>query len=484
MSNESKILKSQADFVIIGNGALALFLALELAERNENGSSRKIVLIGPRDRVAGASQAAGAMLGCFGEVTTDTLRTESGRKRFEIGVAAHKLWDRKLTQIAAECDAKTSLKVSDDTYIVLNSVGHVLDTLNFNSIINAVREYQQPWSEVDPETIPGYHPRPDCRAFRCIRLHDEGAVNARSVLASLERVLEARGVTLIDDVVHLIRSEHGRAIGVTCGSGHLIDAANIVVAAGAQSERLVRTASRDFKIMPTFPGLGLGMLAKRSKGEAFKSVVRTSNRGFGCGLHVVPQGDGREYLGSTNRVVHEVMNVSWLEDLRYLSKYSMQQLDENIAHHQVENWLRGNRPITYDGFPLIGWLPMSGLYLMTGTFRDGFHASPLLAIHVANELEGKPGVIDPIVKPDRSPVITRTVEESIDEYSMHSIATWYEVGSDSCEMPTQVLEAFYKEKARKIYDRIGIDYGIGPDVLWYAHGDVSGMDHIRQYAHA
>lgn len=473
--------KTQADTVIIGNGALGLFLAEELKRRD---SSRSIVVVGPSERETGASQAAGAMLGCFGEVTADTLRTEAGRIRFEIGVEAHKLWDATLQRLEETSPHGKPLKMSNDTHIVLNSIGHILDSNNFDAIISALDAYQQPWSEVDAKTIDGFNPRPDCRAFRCIRLHDEGAINARNVLSALETKLERDGVHLVNQTVRKILTAGGAASGVELDNGETIEAGTVVVAAGARSEALVRTASEDIKLLPTFPGLGLGMIAKRSKGQGFKTVVRTPNRGFGCGLHVVPQGDGREYLGSTNRVVHEVMNVSWLEDLRYLSKYSMQQLDEDIAHHQVERWLRGNRPITFDGFPMIGWLPLSGLYLLTGTFRDGYHASPFLAVHVANELEGKPGVIDPIVKPTRDPVVTRTVEDSIEEYAQHSIATWYEVGSDSCEMPTRTLETFYRDRAKKIYDTLELGYGIGPDVLWYAFGDEIGVQHIKRYLKA
>lgn len=469
---------TKADILIIGNGALGLFLADELTVRE---SKKKVVVVGPRDREAGASQAAGAMLGCFGEVTADTLRTEAGRIRFEIGVKAHEFWDATLQRIQEASPLSKPLKVAKETHIVLNSIGHILDSHNFEAIIAALDIYNQPWSEVDPTTIVGFNPRPDCRAFRCIRLPNEGAIDARGVLAALEIKLGNEGVPIIDQTVRKILSSGRAASGVELHDGSTIEADVIVVAAGARSEELVHSVSDDLKILPTFPGLGLGMIAKRSRGEAFQSVVRTPNRGFGCGLHVVPSGDGREYLGSTNRVVHQVMNVAWLEDLRYLAKYSMQQLDEGIAHHQVERWLRGNRPITFDGFPLVGWLPLSGLYIMTGTFRDGFHAAPLLAAHVANELEGQPGIISPMVEPTRQPIITRTIDYSIEEYAQNSIATWYEVGSDSCEMPTKVLENFYRDKAKKIYDVLEIDYGLGPDVLWYAGGDDIGMQHIKRF---
>lgn len=481
MTRDTNKMPARADVLIVGNGALGLFAAEELSMRRGSAS---IVVVGPKKREAGASQAAGAMLGCFGEVTADTLRTAAGRMRFEIGVEAHKLWDATLERLQAFSPGGKPLKVSDETYIVLNSIGHVIDSHNFDAILAALDEYQQPWSEVDATKITGFKPRPDCRAFRCIRLHDEGAVDARGVLAALECKLEGDGVTLLDRTVRRILTQSGVVTGVELDDGQAVAAGVVVVAAGAQSEALLRTAADDLKILPTFPGLGLGMIARRSKGEGFRDVVRTPNRGFGCGLHVVPQGDGREYLGSTNRVVHQVMNVSWLEDLRYLSKYSMQQLDEDIAHHQVEHWLRGNRPITFDGFPLIGWLPVSGLYLLTGTFRDGYHAAPYLAKHVADELEGKTGAIGGFVRPTRAPIVTRTVEDSIEEYAQHSIATWYEVGSDSCEMPTRMLEDFYRDRAKRIFDDLDLEYGIGPDVLWYGFGDKAGVQHIRRFIEA
>src|SRR3954447_3742084 len=78
----------KADIVIAGNGALGMFLAEELIER----AAGTVVVVGPSARTAGASQAAGAMLGCFGETTSESLRTDASRTRFELGVAAHDTW--------------------------------------------------------------------------------------------------------------------------------------------------------------------------------------------------------------------------------------------------------------------------------------------------------------------------------------------------------------------------------------------------------
>jgi glycine oxidase len=469
---------SQADVVIVGNGVLGLFLAEELIDRGVGS----VVVVGPRAREGGASQAAGAMLGCFAEATTESIRTDASRTRFELGVAAHDKWPDALRRLEEYSTTGSPLQVAPDSHVILNAVGADLDTVNFNAMINALDEYGKPWAEIDPKEIPGYRPRLEARALRAVHLPAEGAVDARGVLSALEAKLRAAGTTLVDQTVSKLVSGNGVVTGVELDDGHVIEAGNVVVAAGARSEALVKTASDDIEITPTFPGLGFAMIAKRTSGEPFRSVVRTPNRGFACGLHVVPAPHGREYYGATNRLVDHVSSVTWMADVRFLAQYSMQQLDEAVAAHEVEGWMAGNRPVTLDGFPLIGWLPMSGLYLMTGTYRDGFHCAPLLAEHVANELQGKPGTIDPMFNPVRQPIVTRTIEWSIDEYVEHNLAAWFETGAQAApQMSTAQIADYYRNMAVQFYDTIGIDYALGPDVLWYAQGSLLGARRVGRY---
>jgi hypothetical protein len=168
--------------------------------------------------------------------------------------------------------------------------------------------------------------------------------------------------------------------------------------------------------------------------------------------------------------------------MRFLAQYSMQQLDEEIARHEVERWLTGNRPVTLDGFPLVGWLPVTRLYLMTGTYRDGFHCAPVLATHVANELQGKAGILDPMFTPMRPPIATRTIEWSVDEYVQHTLAAWFETGAQAApQMTTTQLAKIYRAHAMQCYEQLGIDYALGPDVLWYAAGSLVGARRIARY---
>jgi glycine oxidase len=471
---------TQADVVIVGNGALGLFLADELMERQVG----VVVVVGPSHRDAGASKAAGAMLGCFGEVTGDSLRTEAARTRFELGVRAHDRWPDVLRRLEEYSSTGFPLQVATETHVVLNAIGAELDTVNFEAILKALDEYGKPWSEIDPKDIPGFKPRTDARALRAIHLPAEGAVDARGVLAALEARLDATGATLVDQTVRRLVGGDGAVTGVELDDGHIIEAGAVVVAVGARSEALVRTVVEDAELVPMFAGLGFAMIARRTAGEPFRSVVRTPNRGFACGLHVVPAGPGYEYFGATNRLVDDVSSVTWIADVRYLCQYSMQQLDEQIARHEVVRWLNGNRPVTLDGFPAIGWLPVSGLYLMSGTYRDGFHCAPLLATHVANELQGEPGIIDPMFNPVRRPIETRTIEGSIEEYVQHNMAAWFETGAEAApQMTTTQLAAYYRARGTEAYRKLGTDYALGPDMLWYAEGSLVGARRIARYLH-
>ncbi|MFI1259250.1 NAD(P)/FAD-dependent oxidoreductase [Streptomyces netropsis] len=469
---------TQADIVIIGNGALGLFLAVELADRGADS----IVVVGPGHRDGGASQAAGAMLGCFAETTGESLRTSAARCRFGLGVAAHDLWPSVLPKLQEYAPDGLPLRTASETHVVLNSVGGQLDNANLTAMFHALDMYGRPWREVDPGDIPGFNPRTDTRALRAILLPEEGAVDARGVLAACEAQARAAGVGFVDDAVRSLSSDANSVIGVELADGHVIETGCAVIAAGAHSESLVRTVLPDLDLMPVFPGFGFAMVARRGGGSAFDSVVRTPNRGFACGLHVVPQAGGREYYGATNRLVDGVGGATWMADARFLTQYVMQQLDEGAGAHRIERWMAGNRPVTLDGFPLIGWLPLSGLYLMTGTYRDGFHCAPLLAGHVANELQGRPGVIDPMFRPTRHPIATRTVEGSVEEYVEHSLAAWFETGAEAApQMTTSQIADHYRVLGQRVYEDLGTDYGLGPDLLWYAQQSLLGGRRLARY---
>src|SRR4051794_8379919 len=78
------------DVVIVGNGILALSTAYALSQLD---SKLVIAIVGPSSRHGGATAAAGAMLGCFGEVTKSTYQSEYTLKKLELSYKAKLMWN-------------------------------------------------------------------------------------------------------------------------------------------------------------------------------------------------------------------------------------------------------------------------------------------------------------------------------------------------------------------------------------------------------
>ena len=58
----------------------------------------------------------------------------------------------------------------------------------------------------------------------------------------------------------------------------------------------------------------------------------------------------------------------------------MEEINPNL-YRSTPVWMRtGNRPVSADGFPLIGQTSWHGLFILSGTYRDGFHQSLVLAM--------------------------------------------------------------------------------------------------------
>lgn len=473
---------ARADVLVVGNGALGMFTAEALA----SAGAGEVVVVGPPDRPGGASRAAGAMIGCFGEVTKDTLRTTAGRAKFAVSLAAHKRWPEvleRLGRIAAE--RGEPLRAVQDTFVILNAVGGELDSLNFAAMMSALDEFSEPWSEASPGDIRSYRPRTDARALRIVHLPHEGAVDGNQVLSLMGEVLDRVGVRQVAGSVRSLVSTGGRVTGVELDDGQVISAGTVVVAAGVRTAELVRPVLGRDEMMPIYAGAGVALIGRRAQGESFTSVVRSPNRSGSCGLHLVPFGDGREYIGATNILFEEPQTHADVGVGRFLAECAIEQLDERICFHKVEEWRTGNRPVTLDGFPLIGPVSVDGLYVMTGTYRDGFHCAPVLAEHVAAEVMGGSGTLDMPFAPGRSPLWSWSVEESADEFALHMLAGWFEAGAQSPpEVSAATLGQLFRGQGSAVYQALRTQYGLGPEILMYLtgpHADRSRLTALMRY---
>lgn len=411
------------DVVVVGNGALGSSVALTLARRGQ-----KVALLGQPHRPYAASTAAGAMLGCFGEVTTTLVASDEGRSKLELDIAATALWPEWSAELAAETDG-VDVRTANGTVVMLNTIGVPgIDDANFEAIRAEMRRYDAPFEDVDPADVEWLDPHPSSRPLRAFFIPGEHAVDSHALLLQLQNAFLKAGGTVIPEFASRVEYASGKVEGVVLESGTRLSAPDVVLAAGAKSQDLLDTVP---DVAPRVPrlvsGYGVSVLVKTEDGTSPDSVIRTPNRAFACGLHVVPRSQGKVYVGATNIISPDPVDTPVMRDVLFLLDCVNKQVRRNLWDSGIDKIQVGNRPVALDGFPLLGEAELDGLWMMTGTYRDGLHLSPLLAGEMTARILGeKPAHDLDVFQPVRSPIQTATRQETVETAVTHMLATGYE----------------------------------------------------------
>lgn len=413
------------DVVVVGNGSLGLSLGLTLARRGI-----RVAVLGRPHRPGAASSAAGAMIGTFGEVTTTLLKSEYGRTKLDWAYQASKLWPEWLAGLAPDGDGDGSdLLTADGTVVLLNTVGlPEIDTQNYKAIRTALVEYGEKYEDVDPEDVEWLDAEPTARPLQAMFLPNEHAVNSHELLVRLERAFLAAGGTLIAEQATRVDQGGGRVRGVELESGTVLSAGQVVLAAGAATQTVLDTVPELAARIPRLiSGYGVSALVDTEDGTSPRSVLRTPNRAFACGLHVVPRGSGQVYVGATNIISPEPRETALISDVLFLLNCGNRQIRRNLGESGLRKIQVGNRPVALDGMPLLGETGLDGLWMMTGTYRDGLTLTPLLAREMTAALLGEETSIDlGLFGPVRAPIQPFSRAEIVETTVTHMLATGYE----------------------------------------------------------
>lgn len=201
-------------------------------------------------------------------------------------------------------------------------------------------------------------------------------------------MIVARGVQFVPPAVSALSREGDRATGATLANGERVRAEVVLVAAGAFTTPLLDRVLAPGDVQPVFSGTDIATVTRRTEADPFDHVVRTVNRAGSCGLHAVPFPQGRDYIGATNVVFATPRTRPSAGLSHFLLQCAIDQLNNDFAFAQIDEWRVGNRPVFLDTFPLLGPGPLDQLHIATGTYRDGFHNSPLIARIMADGILG------------------------------------------------------------------------------------------------
>ena len=458
------------DVVVVGNGGLGTSLALSLARR-----SLRVACVGALDRPRAASAAAGAMNGCFGEVTPSLLASDYGRMKLDMDVRATAMWPA-WEQSLLEDSAEQRIRITNGTTVILNTIGvPAIDSAGFASIRCALDEYAEPYEDVEPDDIDWLDPVPTSRPLKALHIPGEHAIDTPALLRALNAAfLRAKG-TLVDATVTKVRAQGARVTGVTLHTGEVLEADVVVLAAGASSWSLldVLPPEEQLRVPAVVAGAGVSLLLNTDDGTSPDCVIRTPNRAFACGLHTVPRGDGQIYLGATNEIVPSPIDRAAIGEINLLLS-GIRQLRADLVNATVEQIMVGNRPVSLDGFPLLGEVGLTGLWMMTGTYRDGLHQSPLLAAEMTARILGEEHDtrLD-VFRPSRRPLQGLTRAQCLETAVKHTMAVGYEHDWSLPEdLPPLIEDQFHHSFARTL-EEIDPEFTPPPEMLFFVDDEIT-----------
>jgi glycine oxidase len=380
-----------ADVVVLGAGLIGTATAQRLAARGvtvtlvDPGSGQPQFGVGP------ASLAAGAMLGALGEVTVHETARASVVEGDPVGIrlAAADRYPAWLDELEEASGGRPVL--GRGTFVVAGGRSRT-DPANLDAIEAAARRHHRPVRRLAAGDIPGWRPASDYPGTAGLHLPEEGYVDAPALMTVVADAADRSGrVQRLAASVRAVVVDRGRAVGVTLDTGDQIRASVVILAAGFGIQSIVDESPDLAGLLPRIvPGKGVGLLLAPPLTTTVRpdpAVIRTPNRDFACGLHLVPRGD-HLYLGATNRIGSHARYFGGptVNEIRYLLERTVAELDTTIDSWQPATAVAGHRPVTVDGAPIAGLTDLPGLAVAGGTYRNGVLLAPLLADWVAEDV--------------------------------------------------------------------------------------------------
>ncbi len=457
------------DCVIIGNGILGLSLAFRLKRDNPD---MKLAVIGPSHRKGSATLAAGAMLNVWAEIVEGQFEDQFLSMRFNIARQGMDMWEPFAEEIRSVSGVEIPIKWG--TYVINTPLSAPWGDKTWSYFIKALASQNASHKIVDPLNVPYLNPVQHSRPLDAALIMD-GQLNPNTVLDSLDIAMERLGIVTYDTVVESIIEGH--TFKLKLGDNSEVSVGQVVLANGTFAQKLIDQIPNLKSEVPRLLW-GLGSAVELSFEEwnrnvqpnnplfSMDCVIRGLNPVGACGLHVVPQDQTTFYIGASSAVLYEPEWNPRSHAIVFLIHNVVNEINRSFAFTTTK--LRGNgvRPVTVDGFPLLGESNIRGLWFLNGMKRDGLTSAPYLVHEMAIQMSGKRSELPQEFSPTRPLIPYKNRKKAIEETVLFSINADRQHG---LVMPPWVDEKYSQNKLdeiHKIYDKRGIkDFAIHPEVI-------------------
>jgi len=385
------------DVVVVGTGVVGMAIALSAAD-----AGLKVGLVGPGYAVPGAaSQAAGAMLGVLGEHTAGQSSTADLWFRHQSALR----WPGWLGTLIERAGMRVALRQGT---VVIANLDYPADHENLDAIRAAAANLDQPVEELDPRQVMGLRPAARHAPVAALLCPQEGWVDTTALLSAMNTATQTHPrIERLDGTAAQVLVTNGRAVGITLEDGTQLHAGAVILAADTATDGLLAPLAAHTGPLPkVLAAKGVSLLLDVPEPAQPPMVVRTPNRDFACGLHLVPNSGGL-YLGATNRFTDptttDMPTGATAGEHHHLLHALLHQFRTDLRTAPLIGARWGYRPATSDGAPLIGATALPGLHLATGTYRNGILMAPAIATLITAELLGQPAPLPNPYPPTQRP---------------------------------------------------------------------------------
>jgi len=368
------------DCIVVGKGAIGLSIIFHLLQKGV-----KVLCIddSPRYIDAMASFASGAMLGAISELSHLNLLGDMEEEAFIEARKYHLQFQKSISEKSG-----SSYEIKDGLFVIAGGYGGEQDFAELNHQIEICKKYNIKFDHVLPSEIPGFKPTTYTGIEKSVFFNFDGTINSGEFMAcidySISTFSKQKYSFIQDNILQIEKTEN--TYFVKCNSGNYLCTNHIIFSTGAFYHNIQDTIlSNNEKKIVLYSGRGVGLHLSKIKG--LTNGIRTPNRDFACGLHLLPN-DSTTYLGATNRFTpspNEIEKHPYVNEHQFLINSSIQELNSNILQSSHLKSVVGYRPLSIDRRPIVGRLN-DGLWIANGTYRNGMLLAPLIGMEISNAI--------------------------------------------------------------------------------------------------